>query len=258
MRSNRISDLVRNYFSAYESKDRETVEGLLADDFTFTSPLDDRIGREKYFERCWPNSEGIRAFTIEKLSENDNGAFVLYELELNSGVKIRNTEYFEFEGGKIKRVEVYFGDPPAGVSKEVAEAEIRALIDNRVSAVRAKEVETATVSLAPDVLLFDVINPLQYMGSDAVRKRLAEWFSSFQGPIDYEIRDLTIAASDGVAFSHGLNHVVATTIGGGKLDMWWRATVCYRRIDGKWMITHEHASVPFEVKTGRASLGLEP
>jgi ketosteroid isomerase-like protein len=24
--------------------------------------------------------------------------------------------------------------------------------------------------------------------------------------------------------------------------MWWRTTVCFRRIDNKWMITHQHAS----------------
>jgi hypothetical protein len=39
--------------------------------------------------------------------------------------------------------------------------------------------------------------------------------------------------------------------------MWARATVCYREIDGKWMITHEHESVPFDVNSGKASLDLE-
>ena len=51
-----------------------------------------------------------------------------------------------------------------------------------------------------------------------------------------------------MAFSHSLNRVSATTTDGEKLDMWWRATVCYRKIDGKWMVTHEHASVPFDVE----------
>jgi ketosteroid isomerase-like protein len=40
--------------------------------------------------------------------------------------------------------------------------------------------------------------------------------------------------------------------------MWWRATVCYRKLDGQWMITHEHASVPFDAQSGQASLALEP
>jgi uncharacterized protein (TIGR02246 family) len=147
---------------------------------------------------------------------------------------------------------------PIDNSKANNEAQIRELIENRIKAARIKDINKVMSNYAPDVLSFDVVNPLQYLGSDAVRKRLEEWFSSFQGPIGHEIRDLSIAAGDDVAFSHGLNRVSATKTDGGKLDMWWRATVCYRKINGKWMITHEHASVPFDVETGKASLDLKP
>jgi ketosteroid isomerase-like protein len=38
-----------------------------------------------------------------------------------------------------------------------------------------------------------------------------------------------------------------------------RATVCYRRIDGKWMVTHEHLSVPFYMDGSfRAAVDLKP
>jgi ketosteroid isomerase-like protein len=106
--------------------------------------------------------------------------------------------------------------------------------------------------------MFDVVNPLQYTGQDAVRKRTDEWLSSFRDPLDYDIRDLNIAAGDDVAFCHSLNRVNGTTTDGNKIDMWWRATLCFRKIDGKWMVTHEHSSVPFDPKTGRASLDLKP
>jgi ketosteroid isomerase-like protein len=113
-------------------------------------------------------------------------------------------------------------------------------------------------NLAADILVFDVVNPLQHIGADASGKRAAEWFSSFQGPISYEIRDLSITAGDDVAFSHGLSHVSATRRDGGQLDMWWRTTVCFCKTDGKWMVTHEHNSVPFNVESGKASLDLKP
>jgi ketosteroid isomerase-like protein len=137
------------------------------------------------------------------------------------------------------------------------EAQIRALIEARVKAVRAKDVNGAMSSITPDILLFDVVNPLRSHGSDAERKRAQEWFSSFQGPIGYEIGDLFIAAGDDVAFSHCLNRYSGTTIH-GELGMWVRVTTCYRKIDGKWMITHEHQSVPFDTESGKASLDLEP
>lgn len=143
-------------------------------------------------------------------------------------------------------------------NKALDEAQIRRLIEDKIQAVRAKDIDGATSNYAPDVLSFDVVNGLQYVGSDAIRKRLEEWFSSFQGPIGFEIRDLSITSGDKVAFSHSLNHVSATTIGGVKLDMWWRETACYRRLDGKWVITHQHSSVPFDVKSGKASLDLKP
>ena len=110
MSQNGISQIIRRLFAAFQNKDRKVAEELLADDFTFSSPRDDRIGKAEYFERCWPNSNRIRHFEIEQLFEQGNEAFVRYTAERTSdGVSFRNTEYFRVEGGKIKEVDVYFG-----------------------------------------------------------------------------------------------------------------------------------------------------
>jgi uncharacterized protein (TIGR02246 family) len=138
------------------------------------------------------------------------------------------------------------------------EDQIRALIDVRVKAVRAKDINGAMSSSASDILSFDVINPLQFVGLDALRKRLEGWFTSFQGPIGHEVCELSITAGDDVAFSHSLNRVIGTTTDGKKIDMYWRATSCYHKIDGKWIVTHEHDSVPFDPESGKASLDLKP
>jgi ketosteroid isomerase-like protein len=143
-------------------------------------------------------------------------------------------------------------------SKETDETQIRGLVENREKAVRAKDINALMSSQAPDILAFDLINPLQYIGLDALRKRAEEWLSSFEGPLGFEISDLGITASNGVAFCHCLNHVNGTTTAGQKIDMWWRATICLRKIDDKWMVTHEHNSVPFDMESGKASLGLKP
>ena len=108
-KTNGVSVIVRKYFSAYESKDRKVVEELLSDDFTFSSPLDDHISRTEYFKRCWPNSEKIDSFQIEKSFEKENEVFVRYECRQKSGAKFRNVELFKFEGNKIKEIDVYFG-----------------------------------------------------------------------------------------------------------------------------------------------------
>jgi ketosteroid isomerase-like protein len=141
---------------------------------------------------------------------------------------------------------------------EFETAEVRRLVEHRLEAIRARDVERSTSMVAADYLLFDVVDPLQSKSAVAASKRAREWFATFRGPIGYEIHDLQIVAADGVGFSHGLNHVSATRIDGTSLDMWWRGTVCYQKIEGSWWITHEHNSVPFDVTNGKASLGLTP
>jgi uncharacterized protein (TIGR02246 family) len=131
-------------------------------------------------------------------------------------------------------------------------------MDASATAVRAKNVEALMSSFAPDILSFDVVNPLQYVGLDEARKRAETWFASFDGPIRYQVRDLSITTGDDVAFCHSLNQVSATKTDGEKFEMWWRATVCFRRIDGEWMITHQHNSVPFDAESGKASIDLTP
>jgi uncharacterized protein (TIGR02246 family) len=139
------------------------------------------------------------------------------------------------------------------------EAEIRHLIDAWAKAVRAKDVNAAMALYAPDALSFDLAPPLQYRGAGANRESLEEWFPTFRGSVGYEIRDLSITAGDEVAFSHSLNRISGARTDGTKTDVWVRATVCLRKIGGKWTITHEHVSVPFEMTPPfKASLDLKP
>ena len=146
----------------------------------------------------------------------------------------------------------------AETSRATDEAEIRALIDARAEAVRAKDVDGAMSSVATDLLAFDVVNPLRYSGADAARERLEDWFGSFEGPLGYEMADLSIATGGDIAYCHSLNRVSGTKVGGGGLVMWWRATVCWRRVGGTWRVAHEHSSVPFDPQSAMAALDLEP
>lgn len=142
---------------------------------------------------------------------------------------------------------------PANLSvpaRKNAETQVRALIEDRVNAVRAKDVERAMAGVAPDFLMFDVVNPMQSVGSEGSRKRTRQWFSSFDGPIGCEMRGLSIAADGDVAFAHCLNLYSGTKTGGARIEMWVRVTSCYRRIGGRWLLTHEHGSVPFEGPEG--------
>jgi ketosteroid isomerase-like protein len=114
-------------YVAYVDKDRGAIEALIADDFHFTSPLDNRIDRAIYFERCWPNSESIDDFKFVHLVEDGERVFVTYEGKGLGDRRFRNTEVLTIRDGKVAEVEVYFGwsiphDAAPGEFVPVAEA----------------------------------------------------------------------------------------------------------------------------------------
>ncbi|MDR6288767.1 ketosteroid isomerase-like protein [Inquilinus ginsengisoli] len=100
--------IARASYAAYVTKDRTAIETLIADDFHFTSPLDNRIDRATYFERCWPNSASIEGFEFVHLVPDGDRVFVTYEGRTKDH-RFRNTELLTIKGGKITDAEVYFG-----------------------------------------------------------------------------------------------------------------------------------------------------
>jgi ketosteroid isomerase-like protein len=103
------SDAVRGYFAAYKSGDRAHLDQALAADFTFTSPYDDGIDKATYFARCWPNRNLIREHIVERIFEQGDEAFALYRCKTTDGKEFYNTEFFTFEGDRLKGVQVFFG-----------------------------------------------------------------------------------------------------------------------------------------------------
>lgn len=82
------------------------------------------------------------------------------------------------------------------------DSQIRAVLDEVAEATRAKDIDALMRHYDRDVIAFDVIDPLQYAGADALRRRGATWFSSFQDAINYELRDVRITASGNAAFCY--------------------------------------------------------
>src|SRR5215204_6051597 len=138
------------------------------------------------------------------------------------------------------------------------EADIRQRIDKLAEAIRAMNLEGVMSIYAPDIVSFDIVPPLQHVGAEAKRKNWVDAFAMYQHPLDYEIRDLTITVGDDVAFGHSVNRISGTSKDGKKNDVWVRFTACFRKIDGDWLIVHDHVSVPLDPSTGRALMNLEP
>jgi ketosteroid isomerase-like protein len=69
-------------------------------------------------------------------------------------------------------------------------------------------------------------------------------FDEYDGPIGLETHDLNIAMSGDIAFAHMLHLDRGTRKNGIDDPVWVRSTVCCQRSNGKWLITHEHISMP--------------
>ena len=101
--------VARACYQAYVDNDRAALEMLIAADFHFTSPLDNRLDRAAYFARCWPNGREIAGFTFVRVAAVGNEVFVTYVGETHGGKRFRNTEVLTIRGGQIVEAEVYFG-----------------------------------------------------------------------------------------------------------------------------------------------------
>ena len=144
------------------------------------------------------------------------------------------------------------------IQRTTDEASIRQRINRWVEALRAMDLEGVMSLYAPDIVSFDITPPLRHVGAKAKEKNWADAFVMYRRPLGYEIRDLTLALCDDVAFGHSLNRVSGTLKNGNRTDFWLRWTACFRKIDGNWLVEHDHISVPIDPASGRALLSLMP
>ena len=143
------------------------------------------------------------------------------------------------------------------MSKQDEVTQVRAVIDGWIAALRAKDADRVMSHGTKDIVQFSLAPPLT--ADDDGPYGLDAWLGTWQGPIEYELRDLEIAAGDGVAFSHSLNRMTGTRTSGEKTDVWFRSTLGFRKIGGAWKIVHEHESVPFYMDGSlRAAIDLKP
>jgi ketosteroid isomerase-like protein len=143
----------------------------------------------------------------------------------------------------------------------MAEALIRERIEDLVKALNAKDIDGVISLFAPNLVSFDIVphfGALRYFGAENKRRAWEEAFAVYTGPFSYEVHELNVTTQGELAFVHSLNHVKATLASAQITDFWLRWTACFRRIDGVWVVVHDHVSVPADLEHGQAVLNLTP
>jgi uncharacterized protein (TIGR02246 family) len=131
-----------------------------------------------------------------------------------------------------------------GNHRSLDEQQIRELIAKWAESVRARDIEGVMANHAPDVLLFDVPPPIEWRGIDEYKRSWEQFFKWFGDAGVFEVSQLRVTASDDVAFCHGLIRCGGPQARSDKGELAVRLTVCLRKIDGQWTVTHEHRSQP--------------
>lgn len=137
------------------------------------------------------------------------------------------------------------------------EAQIRQQRELWKDAFEASDVERVMSFYAPEIVAFDIMPPLQFADRNSYESNWVNFLHAFDGKITLEVKNLTIACAGDVAFVCAFTRLTGT-MQGQSFDSWTRETNGLRKIDGAWLVVHDHVSVPVDFSTGKALLDLKP
>lgn len=140
------------------------------------------------------------------------------------------------------------------------ERQIRALLESRLAALRAKDASQFLAAFDASIVKFDLAPPLRETGSSVLDPAgLQWWLNTWDGELSVELAELSITVGGDVAFCHCLEHIQGTRDDGENQNMWTRSTFGLKKVDDAWKITHEHNSAPFYMDgSDRPALDLRP
>ena len=147
----------------------------------------------------------------------------------------------------------------AAVSADnTAANEIRGWLDRWTKAFTKQDIDAIMALYADDVVAYDVVPPLQYVGKAEYRTDYQQFLSQYEGNLHVEVRDLHVGATGDLAYAAGLELISGTLKNGQNSRVWLRFTSLFRKSDGRWLDFHDHVSVPADIESGKAMLDMQP
>lgn len=123
------------------------------------------------------------------------------------------------------------------------EQQIRDLVERWADAVHDGDIATVLADHAPDIVMFDVPPPEQGVrGIDAYRQTWPGFFEWQASGALFEIESLEVTAGADVAFAVALLRCGMPTDFDRDPERRLRLTVGLTKVEGRWVVTHEHHS----------------
>ena len=123
---------------------------------------------------------------------------------------------------------------------------VRGVIEAWMAAVRVRDYDGILRNHSADLVMFDVPPPFESVGLKAYRKTWDLFLGWFDGEVRFEVKDMTVVAGSTVAFAFAKMQCFGPNLEGKPEPLDFRLSIGLKKIDGQWMIVHEHHSVPAE------------
>ena len=125
------------------------------------------------------------------------------------------------------------------------------------AAVNGKNLTDFTGLYAQDVHVYDAWEKLEYVGAGAWRAMAADWFGSLgTETVRVDFAGVRVLAGENMAMLSAVATFTAFSADGRKLrSLTNRMTMGLELRDSRWLIVHEHSSLPVDIETGRGIFG---
>ncbi len=125
------------------------------------------------------------------------------------------------------------------------QAEIRGIIERWVTAIQTRDLDGVAADHTDDIVMFDVPPPYDGVrGIAAYRSSWPPFFEWISSGATFELLELDVTAGDTVAFARGLLRCGSPEDFAANPDNRLRLSMGLRKVDGRWLIAHEHHSFP--------------
>lgn len=135
-----------------------------------------------------------------------------------------------------------------------AKAEITALEHKLLAATTADE--AIAFMNKKDIVLYDYVVPLQFVGGKAVRAHFKEFFSNAKN-IKGDFVSLHVVGGGKIGVAYSIQHFTWTDNNGKPGEGTFRVTNCWQKIKDGWKIFHSHVSFPINPENDKAEMNLK-
>jgi ketosteroid isomerase-like protein len=156
--------------------------------------------------------------------------------------------------GIVTAAVLFYGIASRAESRTTDKQQIIDLENGLIAATRAKNVDQmmSYYDSGDKLVVFDAIEPLQYVGAESWRKDIEGFMGAFPATVKVELTDLVVVNDGRIGFAHSIQRFTGIDKNGKRAEFTSRVTDCLEKRHGKWKIVHEHISFPADLSTGRA------